>query len=116
MRFFGEVLAHLASLANSKEGIPLDYEGFLSGLLKEKYHVLFNNQEQTLEGNIKVYSTKKFMQPSLESKTISVKPELCRGEIGTFTNQMDINKRMKIRTKEQAEQYDRKQAKRASFQ
>lgn len=114
--FFQEVLAHLSGLAQSKEGIPLDYEGFLSGLLKEKYHVLFNNREQLLEGNIKVYATSKFIQPSGESKTISVKPELCKGEVGTFSNQMDINKRMKIQTKEQAEQYERKQAKKASFQ
>lgn len=114
--FFQEVLAHLASLANSREGIPLDYEGFLSGLLKEKYHVLFNNHEQTLEGNIKIYPTGKFIQPSAESVTISVKPELCRGEAGTLSNQMDIGKRMKIRNKQQAEQYFKKEEKRASFQ
>jgi len=114
--FFQDVLTHLAGLANSREGIPLDYEGFLSGILKEKYHLLFNNREQSLEGNIKIYPTSKFIQPSGESVTVSAKPELCNGEVGTFSNQMDQNKRIKMKNKAQAEQYEKKHEKKASFQ
>lgn len=113
--FFQVFLKHLDELVESREGIQLDYEGYLSGLLKEKYHVLFNNQEQLLEDNIKVYASKVFINPSIDSKTIWVKAENCKGEPNSFTNQMDQKKRMKIHTRQQAELYRKKQENKVSF-
>jgi len=114
-KFCIEFVDHLDKLIGSKEGMTLEYEGYLTTVLKEKYHLLFNNQEQLLEGNIKVYSNETFINPSINSKTILINAENCNGKNNSFWNRMDQNKRMKIQNKEQAEKYRKKQENKISL-